>query len=181
MGYNKKEAQVSYEHQDKSLDKQRAEKGHNEEKSGSYERILREKRKNSDQLSIHEKQLEKHHKEGKQSPKITEKWFEDEDKRDASAHSTNTLPINELAEEAQRRRIEMRGDGDGFVEDHFQNYKKKDSGLSKENYAKLSGAVNKMDKLWMASSWGRLTTSEKKTITDLKTEINEILNQQLGI
>jgi hypothetical protein len=146
MGYNrKKQAQLKYEHHDKMLEKQREGKGHDEEKAGPYDRILGETRKDEEKVSIHQKQLEKHHREASETPRITEKWFEDENKRDDSTWKTNTLPINELAEEAQRRRMEYRGDGDGFVQDHFQEYKKKSVNLSDENYAKLSGVMDKMD------------------------------------
>jgi hypothetical protein len=178
MGYNKrKTARLEYEHHDKMLEKQRAERGHNKEKSGTYNKILDEDRKGSEEISIHQKQLEKHHREASESPRIVEKWFEDENKRDDSTHKTNTLPINELAEEAQRRRMKYRGDGDGFVKDHFQDYKKESKNLFDQNYGKLSGVMSELDKLWMASSWNRLTTSEKKQVTALREERDCLVKQ----
>lgn len=175
MGYNKKKtAKLNYEHQDKMLDDQRKKRGLDKEKTGPYDRILGETRKNEEILSTVEKQLQKHHKESDKTKKLTEKWFDDESKRDDSTHKTNTLPINELAEEAQRRRMALRGDGDGFVKDHFQDHKKESVGLSEQNYGKLSKVMDEMDKLWMASSWSRLTTSEKKKITALKKERDAI-------
>ena len=122
-----------------------------------------------------EKKLKIHHGDEKNIPTVTEARLDDADKRDDRTHKTNTLPINELAEEAQRARIKARGDGDGLEKDHFQEYKKQDLGLMDANFARLSTVNSKIDKLFMSASWNRLTTGEKYQLKKLIAQRDEII------
>jgi len=177
MKFNNKKAQKStIEHYDKMLDNNRKERSH-ESADGSYQKYLDKNRTNEEEKDLWEKTLSKHHSENKDQPRTTEARLNDADKRDDSTHKTNTLPINELAEEAQRARIEARGDGDGFEKDHFQDYKKESFNLSKQNYARLSGIISQIDKLWMASSWKRMTTAEKNDVKALIAKRDQIIKE----
>lgn len=173
MGFNLKKAKVEYEHQDAMLEDNREEKGHASPESGTVEKNLEETRKD-DKPSTWEKRLEKHHTESKDKVATTEARLETEEKRDDRTHKTNTLPINELAEEAQRARLKARGEKT-TDKDHFQQYKKEDIGLSKADFARLDGVNRQIDELWMASSWDRLTTSEKRSMRVLLAERNKMI------
>jgi hypothetical protein len=98
MSYNKKQAaKLEYDHQDKALDKQRSDKGHNSyNMKRQYDSILDDVRKDEGYKGLHEKQLEKHHTDG--DPQITEALLNDADKRDGSTWETNTFRMNELDE-----------------------------------------------------------------------------------
>jgi hypothetical protein len=177
MKYNhKKIAQnLTYDHQDKALSDARESRGHVETEKLHYDRLLDEGRKNSEPTDIHEKQLsELHNDDGK---KLVETMLNDEGKRDDSTWDTNTLPINELAEEAQRARIKERGDGSGFNKSHYQKHKQESKDLSGKNYANLSDVVKQIDKMWMAASWNRMTTSEKKEIETLIAKRDNIITK----
>jgi hypothetical protein len=98
------------------------------------------------------------------------------DWRDDRTHNTNTLPINELAEERQRKRMALRGDGDGFEPMHFQEYKKVDLDLTHENFANLAEINDEIDKVYTASAEKRMTTSEKIMVKALKEKRNKIID-----
>jgi hypothetical protein len=53
--------------------------------------------------------------------------------------------------------------------------KKESVDLSKQNYGELSGVVNQIDKLWMASSWNRMTSSEKDSVKSLIAKRDKII------
>lgn len=174
MGFNLKKAKIEHGHYDDLLDQERDEKGHESPDGGNYDRNLSENRKDKEETDIWEKTLSKHHTEDSDTPRVTEARFEDAEKRDDRTHKTNTLPINELAEEAQRARLKARGES-GVDESHFQQYKKEDLNLSQSNFARLDKINRQMDKLWMSSSWSRLTTAEKRTMRQLMEERNKIV------
>jgi hypothetical protein len=191
MAYNRKNARLAqkkldYETTEPSLDDQRKKRGlENNEDDGHYDKILDEERKNEEESELTEKQLSKnksHKNEGKEN-KTIEARFDDErtvfsgDWRDERTWKTNTLPINELAEEAQRARMKAEGQGDGFLPTHYQEYKRENVGLGDENFAELKQVVDQMDKLWMASSFNRLTTSEKKQLKELKAKTNKFFGK----
>lgn len=176
MGFNLKKARVEYEHEDALLENNRKDRGHVSPESGTIEKNL-DQGHTGEEPSISEKRLQKHHTEAKDKAAVTEARLDREEKRDDRTHHTNTLPINELAEEAQMARLKARGET-GIDKDHFQQYKKEDLGLSKENFARLSrldGINRQIDKLWMASSWDRLTTAEKKSVRMLLAERNKLI------
>jgi hypothetical protein len=181
MKFNlKKSSKIAYEQIDRSLEDQRTERGHeNLDGEGSYDKALGETRKDKEIESITEKQFD--HKEPEQE-KTLEARMDDErthfsgNWRDDRTHKTNTLPINELAEERQRKRMELRGDGDGFEPAHFQEYKKESIDLMHENFAELKDLNNELDKVYTASSEKRMTTSERLKVTALKTKRNRIIN-----
>jgi len=191
MAYNRKKAKLAqkkldYETTEPWLEDQRKKRDHeNNEGDGSYDRILDDERKKEEVSELTEKQLSKnksHKNEGKEN-KTIEARFDDErtvfsgDWRDDRTWKTNTLPINELAEESQRKRMKAEGQGDGFLPTHYQEYKRESIGLGDENFAELKQAVDQMDKLWMASSYNRLTTSEKKELKELKAKTNKFLGK----
>lgn len=154
------------------LDDNRKTQGDNTPKEQTYQSWLGKVRKDDENYDTYEKKLQKTHKEADQ--KTTEQWLNDENKRNNIANNTNTLPINELAEDAQRARIKARGDGDGFIKDHFQDYKKESFNLD-EKINQLTEINRMIDKLWMAASWGRMTTSERKKISTLQQRRDTIL------
>lgn len=175
MGFNLKKAKVEHEHHDALLDKKREQRGHESPKDGNYERNLVKNQKEEGEPALYEKRLEKHHTEAGDKPRVTEARFEDEPRaRDDRTHKTNTLPINELAEEAQRARLKARGEKT-VDETHFQQYKREDIGLSRSNFARLDDINRQMDRLWMASSWNRLTTDERKQIRKLMASRDSII------
>jgi hypothetical protein len=176
MKFNMKKTKTaqSHEHYDAMLNKQREQRGHSSSDNETYQKQLSTVRKDKENADNYEQKLKSTHKEEKQDQRITEQWLNDEDKRSDITHATNTLPINELAEEAQRARIKARGDGDGFVEDHFQDYKKESMDLNGK-IKKLTEINRMIDKLWMASSWGRLTTAEKKKVSSLQKQRDDLL------
>jgi len=174
MGFNLKKAKVEYSHTDALLDEKRKQRGHESPDGGNYEKNLFKNHKDKDETDLWEKSLKKHHKEESDSPRTTEARLEDGDKRDDRTHKTNTLPINELAEEAQRARLKDRGEKT-TDETHFQQYKKENLDLSKANFARLDGINRQIDKLWMASSWSRLTSAEKKKVRTLVEERDNIV------
>lgn len=173
MKFNMKTTKTA-QHYDARLEDNREARGHDTPAEGTYQKWLGRTRKEDENSDSYEKKLQKTHKEDKQDQKTTEAWLNDEDKRSNITHATNTLPINELAEEAQRARIKARGDGDGLVEDHFQDYKKEDLDLNGK-IKKLTEINRMIDKLWMAASWGRLTTAERKQISSLQQERDVLL------
>jgi len=174
MGFNLKKAKIDYEHQDAMLEEKRDQRGHESPKDGNYERNLNKDRAKEAEPAVFEKTLSKHHKEAGDEARVTEARLEDGDKRDDRTHKTNTLPINELAEESQRARLKARGEPT-VDKTHFQKYKQEDLGLSKENFAQLDGINREIDKLWMASSWNRLTTKEKQTVRKLVASRDKII------
>ena len=182
MAYNKRKATAQKKETiEPTLEDQRKKRGHEKvDEDGNYDRILDKTRKNQDESNLIEKQFD--HKEDKEN-KTIEARMDDErtvlpgNWRDDRTHKTNTLPINELAEESQRARMKEEGQGDGFESNHYQSYKREDIKLSKENFAELKEAVDQMDKLWMASSYNRLTTSEKKDLRQLMAKRNELLGK----
>ena len=178
MAFNlKKHAQskIQYEHTDKYLEKNRKDRGHDSDAyKGTYENHLGDTRKDKDQLSITDKQLDIHHENATEDRTI-EARMNEANLRDDRTWKTNTLPINELAEEAQRARMDAEGKGDGLIKDHYQQYKKEDLGLSKENFAELKNAIHAIDELWMASSKSRLTTSERKKLKQLTAKRDSLL------
>ena len=176
MKFNIKRVKAT-KHYDVLLDENRKDRGHDEPAKGTYQSWLRRVRKDDENADSYEKKLQKNHKEATQDQKTTEEWLNDEDKRSNITHKTNTLPINELAEESQRARIKARGDGDGFVSDHFQDYKKESADLSGK-IEKLTEINRMLDKLWMAASWGRLTTAERKQASSLQQERDSILEEK---
>ncbi|MFW5890708.1 MAG: hypothetical protein ACOCUI_00650 [bacterium] len=173
MGFNLKKAKIDYKQEEGLLEDRRKNLNQEPMNDGFYERNFSKERKKHKE-EIWEKSLSKKHTEGKDSPSITEAKFEKSKKHDDRTHKTNTLPINELAEESQRKRLEARGES-GIDEKHFQNYKKKDLKLTKENFSKLENINKQIDELWMASSWNRLTTSEKKKIKNLISSRDKII------
>ena len=175
MGFNLKQAKIEYEHQDEMLKNNREQKGHTPLKDGNYELNLSKNRPEESMPAIWEKNIAKHHTENDDTPRVTEARLEDADKRDNRMHKTNTLPINELAEEAQRARLKERGEKSITDPTHFQRYKQEDIGLSKANFARLDGINRQIDKLWMASSWDRLTTSEKQKMRSLMASRDKII------
>jgi len=177
MGFNLKKAKIDREHTDSLLEEKRNKNNHVPPEEGTIEMNLKKNDKSKEDASVLEKRLKKHHAEDKKQAKTIEARMDDEKKRDNRTHKTNTLPINELAEEAQRARLKARGEKDVLDKSHFQNHKKEDLGLSKENFAKLDGINRTIDKLWMASSWNRLTTAEQNTIKKLIKERDNIVRQ----
>ena len=179
MKFNIRKAKkdVGYQHYDALLEKNRKEKGHTDNPEGTYEDALKNNRKDKEIVSITEKQLSKHHTEDKKTAKITERWLDDEKKRDDSTHKTNTLPINELAEEAQRKRIKARGDGNGLDKDHFQQYKKEDLGLSEKNFGRISDVNHKLDALLTQYAGKRITNKEKQEIEALQKTRDSIIKE----
>jgi len=163
MGFNLKKASVEYDHQDRMLKEKREQRGHKSPKDGSYERNLSRNRDDKPETSIWEKTLSKHHEEENDSARVTEARLNDAKKRDDRLHKTNTLPINELAEESQRARLKERGEKT-VDPSHFQRYKKEDLNLSNSNFARIDTINRQIDHIWMASSWDRLTTSEKQKV-----------------
>jgi hypothetical protein len=174
MGFNLKQAKVDYEHQDKMLKDKRDQRGHEPPEDGNYERNLNKNRGEETEASTVEQKLSKLHTEDSDKPKVTEARLDDADKRDDTTHKTNTLPINELAEEAQRARLKDRGEKT-TDKTHFQKHKQEDLNLSNSNFAKLDGINKQIDELWMASSWNRLTTSEKQKVRSLVASRNKII------
>lgn len=176
MGYNRKKAGKSdFIHYDKALDNNRKKRGHDSFNIKQYDAMLEEHRDGEEKCSTTEKQLRPTRLDS--APKTTEALLNSAKKRDDSAHNTNTLPINELAEEAQRKRIKGRGDGDGFEKGHFQKYKTESSDLSANNYANLSGIINQIDKMWMAAAWNRMTKDEKTNVKTLIAKRDEIVSK----
>ena len=175
MGFNLKKAKViEYVHQDELLQNKRDQRGHESPKDGNYERNLEKDRKKEVEPSTIQEKLSEKHSENSDEARTTERRLEDAEKRDSRTHKTNTLPINELAEEAQRARLKSRGEKT-LDKNHFQQYKKEDLELSSSNFAKLDGINREIDKLWMASSWDRLTTSEKQKMRILMASRNKIV------
>jgi hypothetical protein len=181
MKFNLKKAQhIAYEHTDKMLEKKRNKRDHhNVDDDGSYDRVLKDTRKEKEIISITEKQF--NHGEEEQAKTLEARMddkreFSPENWRDDRTHKTNTLPINELAEERQRKRMKLRGDGDGLDESHFQNYKKEDLDLMHANFAGLIEINKEIDKVYTASSAHRMTTSEKRKIESLKNQRNKIID-----
>jgi len=181
MKFNLKKAnKIAYDHTDKGLADQRDDMNHhNTDGEGSYDRLLDENRSNKEIIDITEKQL------GNEDPnadKTIEARMDDKRQllpgnwRDDRTHKTNTLPINELAEERQRKRMKDSGLGDGFETQHFQEYKKENLDLTHANFADLSDVINEIDKVYTATSIGRVTTSEKIKIKALTAKRNKILN-----
>jgi len=190
MKYNIKKVKLSQKKLDHEttepwLDDQRKKRGHeNIEDEGNFDRVLDDERKNDEETELTEKQFKKNKKHKKASEEKTLEARMDDDRtvlpgnwRDDRTHKTNTLPINELAEEKQRARMKAEGQGDGLIEGHYQSYKKETIGLSDENFATLKEAVDQMDHLWMASSFNRLTTSEKKKVKELQAKRNKLLGK----
>jgi hypothetical protein len=179
----KKSAKAKHELTNKSLDKQRKDKGFESvDGKGAYNSHLEKTRKDKDLDHTTDKQLDPHHENAKENKTIEARMDDDRELfsgnwRDDRTHKTNTLPINELAEENQRARMEAAGQGSGIDESHFQEYKKKDLGLSKEDWGELKDAIKQIDKLWMASSSNRLTTGEKMRITQLQARRDSFLDK----
>jgi len=178
MKFNRKKTRIvtASETYDALLDDSRKKMGHDKPVDGTYQKNLEKSRKDNENKDSYEQKLKSTHKESDQKQRTTEQWLNDENKRSDITHHTNTLPINEMAEESQRARIKARGDGDGFVDGHFQDYKKEDLDLHGK-IQKLTEINQMIDKLWMAAAWGRLTTAEKKQVSSLQKKRDNILEK----
>ena len=173
MSFNLKK--YSQRHYDKSLEKNRKDRGHdNWNNDGTLNNLLDQDRKNSDEKYIYNKRLEKHHNQPSQQTIIEERFNSSERWRDDRTWKTNTLPINELAEEMQRKRLKSRGE-EPLDKSHFQKYKNESKNLYDMNFSDVKKVSDDIQGIWRKVAGNRLTSKEKIKLAKLYSKLDQSL------
>jgi len=208
MSFNAKKAKLEYQTEEGFLKDQRKDQDREEkEYRGTLEDRLSATQKGDEVTDLTEKQMDS--LDRKEATTIQEERLGSEDSkvynhRHDKTSATNTIPVNELAEERQKERLAKLQDKmneevgeaetkrifEDYIGDQrlgekatvkieknesYADYKKENLELSKENFARIASIDKKIMRIWKKSSSAKLSTDQEKEITKLKEEKSQII------
>jgi len=206
--FNAKKAKLEYQTEEGFLKDQReAQDREEKEYRGTLEDRLSATQTGEEITDLTEKQMDS--LDRKEATTIQEERFGSEESkvynhRHDKTSATNTMPVNELAEERQKERLAKLQDKmnkevgeaetkrvfEDFVGEQrlgdkatvkveknepYADYKKENLELSKENFARLASIDKKIMGVWKTANSQKLSKEQEEEITKLKEEKSGIL------